>query len=393
MSDFQLKQLRSLLDKGKSIPVHILEGSIKIASPEVFEFFFKHFPKDPALHRAYADILQEKNSREEAAKNYDVAAKLYFEGGFLLQAIVAKLLQWRLQTPAKDEKERFFKKVRQSSQQGLPVKAFLDNLPVREINIVFSAMELIRLQGGRVISNVGDPEETLFFVVYGTLVDSTYWSLNQHEKSNRNDIFCLTEDDFWGEIYPFEEDHHSQSQIETLTRSELLRLDKTNLIRICKRYPNVERGLLDLFKIRAQFGPDNFSKRLRRAGRHRLPIMVKVKIDANGSINRPLFFKGYSRDISVGGIGVVLEAKKLNVSYSLGACHHTLRGAAVRVAFDDEALALQVSGKVVWSDEALFEGQKTLVLGIQFTDMSAKLRGVLFAFANGLERRILTPSS
>jgi hypothetical protein len=387
MSDFQLKQLRSLLVKGKSIPVHILEGSIKIGSPEVFEFFFKHFPKDPALHRAYADILREKNNRDEAAKNYDFAARLYFESGFVLQAIVAKLLQWRMHAPAKAEKERFFEKVRQVNQQGIPVKAFLDNLSVREMNIVFSAMELIRLQAGRVVSNVGDPEQTLFFVVYGTLVDSTYWSLKQREKSNRNDIFCLAEDDFWGEIYPFEEDHHSQSQIETLTRSELLRLDKTNLIRICKRYPNVERGLLDLFKIRAQFGPDNFSKRLRRSSRHQLPIMVKVRIDPNGSISRPLFFKGYSRDISIGGIGVVLEAKKLNVSYGLAACHYTLRGAAVKVAFDDEAMALQVSGNVVWSDEVLFEGQKTLVLGIQFTDMPAKLRGVLFAFADGLGRQ------
>jgi CRP-like cAMP-binding protein len=392
MSALQVKQLKSLLDKGKSLPAHILEGSVKIDSLEAFEPLLKQFPKDPALHRAYADMLLEKNSRDDAAKTYEAAAKLYFDGGFVLQAIVAKLLQWRIQPPAKAEMKRFFEKIRRSNHEGIPIKAFLNSLSVREMNVVFSAMELIRLQAGHMVSKVGDPEETLFFVVSGTLVDSAYWSLDQREKSHRNGIFYLSEDDFWGEIYPFEEDNHSQSHIETLTRSELLKLDKARLIKICKRYPNVEKGLLDLFKIRSQSGTEGFSPLLRRASRHQLPIKVKVQIDPSGSISRPLLFKGYSRDISVGGISVVLEAKKLNVSYGLAAFHNAIRNATVRIAFVDEALALQVSGKVVWSREVLFEGQKTLTLGIQFTDMSPKLRGVLFAFADGLGRRKQTVS-
>ena len=392
MSALQVKQLKSLLDKGKSIPAHILEGSIKIDSLEAFPPLVKQFPKDPALHRAYADLLLEENRRDDASKKYAVTAELYFQEGFVLQAIVAKLLQWRIHPPARAEMKQFLEKVRQSNHQGIPVKAFLNSLSIREMNVVFSAMELIRLQAGHVVSKVGDPEQTLFFVVSGTLVDSAYWSLNQREKSHRNGIFYLSEDDFWGEIYPFEEDHHSQSHIETLTRSELLKLDKTKLIKICKRYPRVEKGLLDLFKIRAQSSPDGFSPLLRRASRHQLPIKVKVEIDPSGSISRPLLFKGYSRDISVGGISVVLEAKKLNVSYGLAAFHNAIRDAAVRVAFVDEALALQVSGKVVWSREVLFEGQKTLALGVQFTDMSPKLRGVLFAFADGLGRRKNTAS-
>jgi hypothetical protein len=42
-----------------------------------------------------------------------------FESGFVLQAIVAMLLQWRMRAPAKAEMGRFFEKGRQSNQINL----------------------------------------------------------------------------------------------------------------------------------------------------------------------------------------------------------------------------------------------------------------------------------
>jgi len=385
-------RLKSQLDKGKSIPARILEGNIQIDSLAAFQPLFKQFPKDPALLRAYADMLLENDRRDEAAGSYSSAAKHYFDAGFILQGIVAKLLQWRIKHPAKAEMKRFFEQLRQSNHRGIPVKVFLKRLSLREMNVVFGAMELIRLPAGHVVSKVADPENRLFFVVSGTLVDSAYWALNQREKRHRNGIFYLCEDDFWGEIYPFEQTNLSQSHIEAATRTELLKLDKSKLIKICKKYPNVERGLLDLFKIRAESSPEGFSPLLRSSSRHQLPIQVKVQIDPTGSIDRPLIFRAHSRDISVGGISVVLDTRKLKTPLALDAFHHAVQNTDVRIGFSDQALDMQVSGIVAWSREVLFEGQKTLALGIRFRDMTPKLRGLLFAFAEGLNRQANPPS-
>jgi hypothetical protein len=48
-----------------------------------------------------------------------------------------------------------------------------------------------------------------------------------------------------------------------------------------------------------------------------------------------------------------------------------------------EGMELRVSGKIVWTHETTFEGGKTLAVGIQFEDLSPRLRGMLFVFADG----------
>jgi hypothetical protein len=45
-------------------------------------------------------------------------------------------------------------------------------------------------------------------------------------------------------------------------------------------------------------------------------------------------------------------------------------------------MELKVSGKIAWTQETVFKGEKTLAVGIQFQDLSPKLRGMLFVFAD-----------
>ena len=94
----------------------------------------------------------------------------------------------------------------------------------------------------------------------------------------------------------------------------------------------------------------------------------------------PFTLDGYSRDISVGGICVVLDAKYANIT----SIFKTLKNAQINISFPGEAFTLNVWGKIVWSRNVSFEGEKTLALGIQFKEMTPKMSGMLVVFADML---------
>ena len=83
-----------------SIAAQIIDGSIQIDSIEEFNDILKLFPTDPALLRAYGDLLVKKQRLDEAAGSYGKAAELFTDAGMPLQAIVAKSLQWSLKPPS-----------------------------------------------------------------------------------------------------------------------------------------------------------------------------------------------------------------------------------------------------------------------------------------------------
>ena len=54
----------------------------------------------------------------------------------------------------------------------------------------------------------------------------------------------------------------------------------------------------------------------------------------------------------------------------------------VKISFSCEGMELKISGKIVWTQEIIFKGERTLAVGIQFRDLSPKLKGMLFVFAD-----------
>jgi hypothetical protein len=48
-------------------------------------------------------------------------------------------------------------------------------------------------------------------------------------------------------------------------------------------------------------------------------------------------------------------------------------------------LLLKMSGKIAWRREAVHNGAKVLAIGMQFDEMSPKIRGLLFALFNSLD--------
>jgi len=91
-----------------SIAAQIIDGSINIDSTSEFENILQIFPNDPALLRAYGDLLMEKKTPDVAAQSFGKAAKLFIDAGMMLQAIVSKSLQWKINPPSDSNEIRQF---------------------------------------------------------------------------------------------------------------------------------------------------------------------------------------------------------------------------------------------------------------------------------------------
>ena len=91
-----------------SIAAQIKDGSNKIDSKNEFENILRLFPNDPALLRAYADLLVAKESFGIASRSYGEAANLFIESGMTLQAIVSKSLEWKIDPPSDPDQIKTF---------------------------------------------------------------------------------------------------------------------------------------------------------------------------------------------------------------------------------------------------------------------------------------------
>ncbi len=368
----------------KSIPEHIIDGTIVIDSIEAFSSILKQFPKHPALLKKYADLLFRQELLDLAAKSYGQAADLYINSGRMLQAMVAKKQHWLIKPPSNKEIHLFLSALEQGTFRESPFKTLFDKLSAKEMLSIISGFVRVGLFAGKTVQKAGDRETDLFFVVSGTLKDSIYPSLDSKEKVHRKRNITLSGDDFFGEIYPFKNDQTCKSDITTATQVELVKISRQKLMKLCREFPNIELALIDLFKIRS--GPEESrpASTVRKAERYQLPIKMNLELAPRGSFKSPLVVDGYSSDISIGGICVVLNGKSDHIGHLLSSLPETADSSKIRVSFPGETMELKVWGNIKWRHEIHFNGRKTLALGIRFQEDSPKLRGMLFMFANSL---------
>ena len=109
---------------------------------------------------------------------------------------------------------------------------------------------------------------------------------------------------------------------------------------------------------------------------------ISLEIFPHSSANFPIIIEAYSKDISIGGTCVILDAKDLSVAKSVASFSKTIKDSKVKISFPSKGMELKVSGKIAWTQETIFKGEKTLAVGIQYQDLSPKLRGMLFVFAD-----------
>jgi CRP-like cAMP-binding protein len=375
--------MKSNLSSHVSIAEQILEGSISIRSVEEFKSILKIFPNDPALLKAFSDLLIKKNQPDEAAKSYDKAAQLFIDAGKILQAIDSKLLRWKIKPPSPNEAQLFCSALHAGSFYETPLKAFFHRLSYREMVAFVSKLERVRVCPGKTVRKTGDRENDLFFVVSGTLKETAFLPLRKKDEDDtlyRKRASFLNENNFFGDIYPFKDITTSNSYVEATAQTELIRISKPNLIKICKKYPNIELGLIDLYKVRKENGNGNIPSKVRVLGRHQLPLKINLHIFTDANQIEPLIIEGYSRDVSIGGLCVILDGKYQSIS----SIYQNIKTAKIEMSLPEEELVLKVAGKIVWSREFHWKKKKIVALGFQFKDMSPKFRGLFFMMADGI---------
>ena len=366
-----------------SIAAQIIDGSIRIESQTEFEKVLQLFPNDPALLRAYADLLAQKGSSEASIKSYEEATELFIESGMPLQAIVAKSMQWKLRQPSDTEEIRqFFITVCQNGHNSAPANLFFSNLSYSAIVSILYPLVKIRLPAGRMVKKVGDKEMYLYFIVSGALRETAFKPVDTSGDSvYKKSTFHLSENDFFGDIYPFEDNRLSASYVETISETELIKISKINLMKVSVKCPEVDRGLADLFASRSVREENANLINMRTGSRQQVPVKVHLQIEAGSNGNPPVSLSGSSKDISIGGICVVLDPKYEDQLPSLV----DLKDAGVQISLPSEDFTVNVPGKVIWSRQIDNGHSPAIALGMQFREMSPKSRGMLLGFANSLK--------
>ncbi|NIV99636.1 cyclic nucleotide-binding domain-containing protein, partial [Candidatus Saccharibacteria bacterium] len=300
--------------------------------------------------------------------------------GLLLPAVVCQVLKWRIHPPTDAQTQKFWDILHKSKYHEIPTNTFLASLSHTELVTVMNAMELMRLPAGKTINKIGDEENALYFIVAGNIKATTYEPLEKNDFDHRKTSVYLAENDFFGHIYPLNESKLSHAYTESISQAELVRISRNKLIQICKRYTRIELGIIDLFKARSNKEEVEALRAVRKADRHKLPVKMNLKIWPGTAGYYGLILDGLSRDISVDGMCIVLDAKYANVP----SIYKNIKNAKIEISMPSEAMTINVLGSIVWSNEVYHEEQRTVALGIRFEEMSPQMSGLLVVFANTL---------
>jgi CRP-like cAMP-binding protein len=366
-----------------SISSQIVSGSIKIDSIEEFDRILDLFPDDPDVLRLYSDMLLEKNRPDDAAVSYAKTAELFLDSGMMLQAITAKSSQWKINPPSDlNEARRFFSKIQKRRFLEVPLNSFLANLSHPAILAIANSLVQSKVPDGKLILKEGDPDGDLVIVISGKLKETTYQPVEiENETLYRKSKLILMENDFFGNFFPVDSDNLSHSYVETISQVELARISKENLSKICKKHQDIEMGIIDLIRIRSSMDTSrNDTRPFRKGSRYSFVTKIALRVFQQLTGKDPLIMDGYSRDLSIGGICLVAEETGMDMS----TLSTDIQNTTAQISMESEGMVLSVGGTITWSRIINIEGREKLALGVRFKEMSPKLKGMLFSFADTL---------
>lgn len=357
-----------------SIVHQIIDGSITIDSIGEFQSMLKIFPGNPYLHRALADLLVKRKSYAAAAEYFDRTAALFIESGMVLQAVVAKILQWQIVKPSFRSIKAFYHRLIEKNPRSTPLNMFFMEFSFREFVATLTRMERIVLPAGKMVKKFGDPETNLYMVVSGRLHRRTYPSVQQSDEPLP--VIENVEEEIFGDLFPLEKEHFSQSYTETATRVELVKITRENLLDISRHFPSIAAALGALFEHHRQSRPRPYVDR--QAQRQTIPVRITLEVLEVDEATPLLKLNGYVRDLSISGACLLLDGNPLAIPSA------QLIGKAVNMSISppSEAMSLNVRGVIVWSQVVATENEDCRALGIRFNTMPPHLSGLLLVFAD-----------
>jgi hypothetical protein len=205
--------------------------------------------------------------------------------------------------------------------------------------------------------------------------------ISQKTTFRRDTCRMLGESDSFGEVYPFSEETPTQPHLVTSTRAELLVISRRRLIRACRKYPNVESGVIRLCRSRSKRKAEAGSNGIRKGLRYTIPTRMSIEIVPVGKNESPIILTGYCRDLSVSGVSFLPERNGADSTLGVPTDMDGLIRRRVRVTIPAEELSISISGQIVRKRSVVVKGITIQSLGIQFARMPPRLRGAFFAFA------------
>jgi hypothetical protein len=358
---------------------NVIDGSITIDSVTEFENLFKVFQNEPGLHRVYADFLAGQESLEAAAEEYAKAAGLFIEAGMPLQAIASKVSEWHILKPSLQEQEEFYAALQRNGAQEPGLQQFFSKMTNTELSAFVGNLALNRFPAHSKVKRLNDEEKDLYFVVHGTLEKATYGRSPMNGKVQKESQITLIENDFFGQVYPFEEDRVSVLEVETRTDAEVAKISKACLKMLCQEHANIETLLRDLSKGQAEQDSKRSPEMMRKEVRHQMPIHVSIKVLQREPQETSFNLEGFTENLSLGGACILLGEK-----YRTGPPADLIgRDVKVHMALPVVSTRLSVLGTIVWSKAVALESKMTTVVGIQFNGVTQKDREVLGNFCHG----------
>ena len=274
-------------------------------------------------------------------------------------------------------------RIKKAAYNETPVNAFFNKLKYQALVAILFPLVKIRLPAGRIVKKAGDEEKHLYFIVSGALRATNYQPVQANgDTVYKKSAVHLSDNDFFGAVYPFEDKQLSKSYVESITQTELIKIPKINLMKVCVKHPQVEDLLIGLFGSQSGIEEKEDLRKDRIGDRQEIPLKVHLQIHPISNKEQPLSISGYSKDISIGGMCVVLNSEYRSIA-SFEDC---IKDAAVQITLPAEELSLTVKGTVIWSRQINTGEEDTVALGMRFQEMSPKARGLLLGFANSLEK-------
>ena len=368
-------------EKQGSILKRIAEGTVTLSSDKEYKDLLTLFPDKADVKRAYADYLSQQEKEETAYDYYLAAGDLYIQDGKTFQAIVSKILAWRIVKPTHQEGRSFHAALQASPVRESPLQIFFAGLPYPEFIAIMLKLVRVRLTAGEIVINTDDPCNDLYFIVSGILQETRLPDSEAAPSSSDTVSLSLSDNDIFGDVFPLDQVKPSRSVVITRTSAELVKLSKTALKGLFDHYPLIEKSLNELHKPRDDAAQIRTWASVRRSVRHMTPIKLTLKIIPPKQTDQIVTIEAMSKDISMGGICVDLGLKYGSLSME------KLIGSQVTIDADlpHAGKSLDLNGTVAWAKHLQEPGGTSIAVGIKFGSMDREQQDLLNVYCFGID--------
>ena len=342
----------------------ILDGSRTIDGLEEFKEILGTDPENPSLLRVYGDFLVRDKMLDEGARAHKKSADLFLKSEAIIQAILSKILQWSVIKVSERECRSIYRTLRDIKSEEIPALHFFARMTYSELIAVIGELEQVQSSAGQVLRELNDPELGIFFIASGHLSED----VNHHSSTEKleQSATTLTENMFFGDIYPFEEEKLSLSRVETITNVRLLRFSKPDIISVCRNYPNIRFLIMELCQTRSGSDSQRYSYLVRAATRYQLQTKVILKIFPDKENESPVVLKCILDDVSKSGACINLGEK-----YWTGLSADLVgKRAKMLINIPKPSLSFEVTGNIMWKREVPHDETTHILVGFQFIQMS-----------------------